>query len=288
MAFIKPYIVGVVRWGNSVKKIDLGVLSGDILVFGGVYSNLHALEALIEQAGRLGIPASNMICTGDVVAYCAYAQQSVERIRDLGCAVLAGNCEQQLAADADDCGCGFEEGSTCSLLSRTWYAHAKSQITAETRDWMAGLPDRITFAHNGLRYGVVHGAASNVSKFVWPVDTDAAIDVEIDLLQEQVGDVDRVLAGHTGIPMTREVGDKMWINAGAIGMPAHDGDIDTHFCVISENSIENNLLEYNIEAAFQAMQANSLTQGYHATLKTGYWPSEDTLPIEMRGQSASG
>jgi predicted phosphodiesterase len=265
-----------------VKKNDLGVLSGDILVFGGVYSNLHALEALIEVAQRLGIPASNMICTGDVVAYCAYAQDSVERIRELGCPVLAGNCEQQLAADADDCGCGFEEGSTCSLLSRTWYAHAKSQITPSSRDWMAGLPDRIVFTHNDNRYGVVHGGASDVSRFVWPVATDEVVKSEIDLLESQLGAVDRVLAGHTGIPMERQIGDKIWINSGAIGLPAHDGDLDTHFTIISNNNIENRLLEYNVEAAFQAMQANSLTQGYHATLKTGYWPSEETLPPEMR------
>jgi predicted phosphodiesterase len=271
-----------------VKKIDLGVLSGDILVFGGVYSNLHALDALIDYAQNMGIRPSNMICTGDVVAYCAYAEDSVQRIRDLGCVVLSGNCEQQLAANADDCGCGFADGSTCSLLSRTWYAHAKAQISDASREWMAGLPDRITFTHNGLRYGVVHGGATDVSRFIWPVSTHAEIKAEIDTLQAQVGPVDRVLCGHSGIPMTRTVDGKTWINSGAIGMPAHDGDLDTHFCIIGNNSIENKLLYYNVEAAFQAMQANSLTQGYHATLKTGYWPSEETLPVEMRSQSANG
>jgi len=271
-----------------VKKIDLGVLSGDILVFGGVYSNLHALEALIDRAQQLGIAPSNMICTGDVVAYCAYAEDSVERIRALGCPVLSGNCEQQLAANADDCGCGFDAGSTCSLLSRTWYAHANSQVTNGSRDWMRDLPDRITFTHNGLRYGVVHGGASDVSKFIWPVTHDDVIASEIALLEDQVGSVDCVLTGHSGITMTRTVGDKLWVNAGAIGMPAHDGDLDTHFVIISKNGIKNNQLYYNVEAAFQAMQANSLTQGYHATLKTGYWPSEETLPIEMRTQSANG
>jgi predicted phosphodiesterase len=271
-----------------MKQIDLGVLSGDILVFGGVYSNLHALDALVDRADAMGIPPSNMICTGDVVAYCAYAQASVEMIRELGCPVLSGNCEQQLAVNADDCGCGFDEGSTCSVLSRTWYAHANAQITDDARVWMGGLPDRITFTHNGLRYGVVHGGASDVSKFVWPVSDDTVIGNEIALLETQVGPVDRVLVGHSGIPMTRELGDKSWINAGAIGMPAHDGDLDTHFVVITNKSIENKLLEYNVEAAFQAMQANSLTQGYHATLKMGYWPSEETLPPEMRTQSARG
>jgi len=54
-----------------MKKIDLGELRGDIVIFGGVYSNLHALEALINYTTNCGIPPENVICTGDVVAYCA-------------------------------------------------------------------------------------------------------------------------------------------------------------------------------------------------------------------------
>ncbi len=46
--------------------------------------------------------------------------------------------------------------------------------------------------------------------------------------------------------------------------------------------IINNKLEYDINSAYQAMQATSLIQGYHSTLKTGYWPSQETLPLSMR------
>jgi hypothetical protein len=41
-----------------------------ILVFGGPYSNLRALQALRRRAHELGIAPSHCICTGDVVAYC--------------------------------------------------------------------------------------------------------------------------------------------------------------------------------------------------------------------------
>lgn len=32
--------------------------------------------------------------------------------------LIAGSCEENLAAGALDCGCGFEEGTACDLLSR--------------------------------------------------------------------------------------------------------------------------------------------------------------------------
>ena len=40
-------------------------------------------------------------------------------------------------------------------------------------------------------------------------------------------------------------------------------------------------LEYDVNSAYKAMQATSLIQGYHSTLRTGYWPSEEILPKEM-------
>jgi hypothetical protein len=61
--------------------IDL-VLEPPVLVFGGPYSNLRALQALRQRADELGIPASHAICTSDVVAYCAEPEETVQVIRD--------------------------------------------------------------------------------------------------------------------------------------------------------------------------------------------------------------
>ena len=115
-----------------------------------------------------------------MVAYCAYAEGSVKLIREFGCHVLAGNCEKQLARKSNDCGCGLDEESMCLILSRSWYAHAKSQVSEISLDWMSNLPERIIFNHNGLKYGVIHGGASNISKFIWPVDSEEILNKEFD------------------------------------------------------------------------------------------------------------
>ena len=102
---------------SRVNHQDLGQLNGPIVLFGGPYSNLQALYALFDRARALGVGPDRMICTGDVVAYCADAHAVSGRMQDSGIAVVAGNCEKQLAAGAMDCGCGFEDGSACDLLS---------------------------------------------------------------------------------------------------------------------------------------------------------------------------
>ena len=147
---------------GNVAFRDLGDLDGDVAVFGGCYSNLQATEAFFAARAAQGTPPANLICTGDVVAYCAEPVATVQAVCASGAAVIAGNVERQIADGAGDCGCGFAAGSTCDQLSAGWYPHAAAACDAGIRDWMAELPDFLTFRHYGKRYGVVHGGVSDI------------------------------------------------------------------------------------------------------------------------------
>ena len=265
-----------------MKQLDLGELNDPVLIFGGPYSNLQATRCVLDAAAKLAIPADHVICTGDIVAYCANPVETISAIRDFGCAVVSGNCEQQLAAYQEDCGCGFDEGTVCDRLSASWYAYANRSVGAADRDWMADLPDLISFTHQKRRYVVVHGGLSDVSRFIWSCSADSVLSEEIDLVRGLVPDVDCVIAGHSGIPFNRRILGVDWINAGVVGMPAHDGSTETCFARLSENKITFHHLAYDHVAANKAMQAAGLTQGYDQALLDGYWPSEDVLPEELR------
>lgn len=269
-----------------MKILDLGDLNGDLLIFGGPYSNLPALQAL--RAVYPAMPASHVICTGDVVAYCADAAACVAEMRDWGVTCVAGNCEQQLAVGALDCGCGFEEGTVCDTLSARWFAHASAQIGDRDRAWMADCPDIAVFRHAGHVCAVIHGGVTDIARFIWPVCDDAVFRSEIAALNtaltaQGIGPVDRVFAGHSGIPFDRVIDGVHWINAGVIGMPPHDGGPDTRYVHVDGQGVfEIKNLSYNIEIAYEKMVSSGLNQGYHTGLKTGVWPSEDVLPIAMR------
>ena len=257
-------------------------MSGPVLLFGGPYSNLNALEALIAQARARGVPPDRMICTGDVVAYCAEPAECVARVRALGCHVIAGNCERQLAAGASDCGCGFDEGSSCDLLSAGWFAFADARIKSAERGWMADLPDLAVFRHAGRRYGVLHGGVSDIARFLWPVSPDDAFGEEFASFAEIAGPVDAIVAGHCGIPFVRDTPWGAWINAGVIGMPPNDGRPATRFALLGAGRVEIAALRYDHDAARAAMERAGLVQGYHDALCSGYWPSEDILPPVLR------
>src|SRR5690606_6723170 len=144
--FIKAACGGAMSQQNLTEIIARdGREAEPLLVFGGPYSNIGALTALRQTADVLGIASDRVICTGDAVAYCAEPEETVSAIRDWGCHVIAGNCEEQLAAGAADCGCGFEEGTACDLLAKGWYPFADQRVSAESRAWMSGLPTTIRF-----------------------------------------------------------------------------------------------------------------------------------------------
>ncbi|MFQ5566968.1 MAG: metallophosphoesterase family protein [Paracoccaceae bacterium] len=262
--------------------IDLGSMSGDVLAFGGVVSNAHALAALAALASERGIGAGSMVCTGDVVAYCGQPAEAVAGLRALGAATIRGNCEDALARRAGDCGCGFAPGSPCDGYAAAWYAHADACLDDAGRDWMASLPRLATFRAHGRRWGVVHGGVTATSRFLWPTSPETEFAEEIAALEADAGPVDAVLAGHCGLPFARRVAGRLWFNTGALGMPPNDGDRRTSYGVIGADGPCIERLDYDHAGAAEAMRAAGLTQGYDRALASGWWPSEEVLPADLR------
>jgi predicted phosphodiesterase len=268
----------------SEERVMELAADGPLLVFGGPYSNLQATQAILAEAARRGIPSQRVICTGDVVAYGADAAACCDLIMASGIWVIAGNCEENLAAGALDCGCGFEEGTACDLLSRAWYAHANRQVTAAHRAWMAGLPYRLIIRlPDGRSLAVLHGGARDISCFIFASAEHKDLADEI-----AATGCDGVIAGHCGIPFVRQVGPGVWINAGAVGMPADDGTPRIWYALLTPDkaglSVETLPLQYDHAAAAAAMRKAGLPEGYAAALGSGLWPSCDVLPPAERAR----
>ena len=260
--------------------------SEPVLVFGGPYSNLEATQTLIEEADRLGFTPERMICTGDVVAYAADASQTVALVRDSVRHIIKGNCEESLANDSEDCGCGFPEDSDCSRLSDAWFRHARQQLSDADRLWMAGLPERLVLDIDGVRLAVVHGTPSTINRFVF-----ASTGHALKLKEIENAGVHGVIGGHCGLPFTQSISGYLWHNSGAIGMPANDGTPRVWYSIISRAadgiSIKHRSIVYDHAVAAGKMRRAGLPEGYASALSSGLWPSCDVLAAEeirARGQ----
>ena len=266
--------------------MDLGDIGRSVLVFGGPYSNLEATEALLAEASRHGIPPERAICTGDVVGASADPQATVELLREAGVAVVMGNCEEALGQGADDCGCGYEEGSFDARLYADWYAFAAAELEPEAKRWMRGLPRRLRFRMGGRRLTVVHGSVSRINRFVFGSTPPAEKAREIALSGSE-----GVIGGHSGLPFTQVIGDKLWHNAGVIGQPANDGTPRVWYSILSAAGdgivAQHHALSYDHATAAAKMRRRGLPEAFAQSLMTGLWHSSDILPpgeAAMRGK----
>jgi predicted phosphodiesterase len=259
---------------DEVRAISM---NGATLIFGGPYSNFEATRAVLAEASRLGIPSERIVCTGDVVAYCADPVATLDLVRASGMNVVMGNCDEQLGNSADDCGCGFPPGSSCDRLSAAWYTYADARITPAHRTWLASLPRRLDIEIGGTRLAVIHGATNEISRFIFASTPVLAKKRELDF----VG-LDGIVAGHCGLPFSQVIDGRLWHNAGVIGMPAHDGTPRVWFSVLTPVDggieIDHHSLSYDHAGAATAMARAKLPSEYEQALSTGLWPSCDVLP----------
>lgn len=268
---------------------DLGATDGPMLIFGGPYGNLQATQALLGEAAALGIPTRRILCTGDVAAYCADPEATVELVRDANIAVVMGNCEESLGTDAENCGCGFEKGSSCDILAAQWYAYSVAALGPEAKEWMRRLPRRVAFEMAGRRLLAVHGGVGQINRFVFPATPEADKAAELD----RAG-ADGVIGGHSGLPFTQILGGRLWHNAGAIGLPANDGTPRVWYSLLRPVDggivIERRALDYDHASAVRRMREKGLLAPYAEALETGLWPSDDFMPEadrQIRGQPLS-
>lgn len=267
---------------------NLGDLSQSrLLIFGGCYSNLAATQAMRDVAIQLKLKPQQIICTGDLVAYCGEPVQVVDLIRDWGIHVLMGNCEESLGFEEPDCGCGFDQESVCSILSIGWYQYASRRMTTAQKDWMKSLPRLIEFQFQSFRFKIVHGSVVSINQFIFP-----STSAETKLTQIKQADADVVIGGHSGIPFGQTFGDNTagisaWLNSGVIGMPANDATTDGWYMLIdakgSDIQASWHRLEYDASASKKSTKAAGMVE-YAEALTTGLWPSMDILPAAEQGK----
>lgn len=263
--------------GKDITTYDLGELSGQLLVFGGPYSNFQALTELRRIAEKKGITPKQIICTGDIVGYCAQPEESVRFVKEWGLQSIQGNVEQNIINGEDDCGCNFAEGGRCELFSRTWFPYASQSLSKSSVQWLATLPHHLTFRYAGRSVAVVHGSALHISDFIFKSTPWIIKEKSFAATRAEI-----ILAGHAGLPFADERMGRHWLNAGVIGMPANDGTPRVWYLLLDDTagqlSYSFEFFTYDCGTANQLMLENHLPATYAQTLLTGLWDNCEILP----------
>ncbi len=168
-----------------------------VAVLSDIHANLRALDAILEQAG----PVDAIWHLGDVVGYGPDPDAVVARLRERGALGVRGN--HDLAATGSEV---IEEFNQDARAAMEW---TRRVILPETREWLAGLPERLTIG----AFSLVHGSQRDPTwEYIVAASVAAA---NLAICPTEWG-----LFGHTHLPWA-------WLaRDGTDGRPADQGRVE--------------------------------------------------------------
>lgn len=242
-----------------------------IAVFGGVYSNYLALEATLQDAKRRGAEA--IFCLGDLGAFGPHPDRVFPLLWDYGVQVMQGNYDNSIGNDLADCQCGYTDPRD-NYFAKLSYDYTYQNTSASYKNWMKTLPQSFRIHLGRYRVLMSHGSPRKMNEFLWESTTPTHFLIKL----TQDYDADVILATHTGIHWKRALPeDRYFVNVGAIGRPANDGNTNVWYALLSAGSEPKSLLvefcpvEYNYQHLAQEMEEENLPQEFIETILTGWW-----------------
>lgn len=266
-------------------------------VFGGVYNNWLALEAVLDDAGRRG--AQETFCLGDLGGFGPHPDRVFPILQERGVTVMQGNYDHSIGHQLADCACGYTDPRD-NHYARLSYAYTQAKTSSRFLPYLRGLPAYLQRDFGGYRVRMVHGSPRQVNEFLWESTSSDAFLRR--LLNDHQADV--LLCTHTGIPWVRrlpvEFGGGLIVNVGAIGRPANDGRSCVWYALLevpaasarsllppaaSAISVEMISVAYDHERLCAAMRDESLPEEFVETIATGYWTTcLEILPAKERSR----
>ena len=198
-----------------------------------VHGNLPALEAALDDAGRMG--ADRFLLGGDYSLFGPWPAETVARLRELPAEWIRGNGERWTARPADVPDGDVVQGAIEACRER---------LGAAAVEELASLPETLSrpdglFCHASPR--------SDLDSFPPdPADDDLRL---LDGVDER-----RVVFGHTHLPFERRVAGVELINPGSVGMP-FDGDPRASYALLAgDGAVEHRRVAYDHRASADAVR----------------------------------
>lgn len=258
--------------------------SEPIALMGGIYGNLPALAACLEDARSQG--AASLAFLGDMTGCCGHSDEAVTLVRRSFQVVVAGNHEQKAAEGALSCGCGYSnpDDERYGCLA---HQYAMDSLSEENRSWLATLPDLATIDTPLGRLLLCHGSPDQTNEFLYESLLDN---------QRLEGWLERYNAvglgcTHTGIPWVRSLsGNRFAVNCGVVGKSDHDGDPAVHYALLrpagERFTVELRRVSYDHEAWARQLEAEGVDQVFVTPVRTGIWTTGvASMPAWERGRA---
>lgn len=256
-----------------------------IALFSDIHGNLPALEAVLADIDGRDIDA--LFCLGDLVGYATWPNEVVRAIRDRRIPTIAGNYDEGVGLDSDDCGCAYRTDEDRERGARS-IAYTNRVVTDEVRTYLRRLPRhiRLTFEEgraeeaDPLDVLLVHGSPRKINEYLVEDRPEKSVRRLFDDAAAHV-----IVCGHTHKPYHRplsgaEDGRFHLVNIGSVGKPK-DGDPRACYVIMEISPapaasdpdrvrVEFIRVAYDVERAAGAIEESELPNAFADMLRRAY------------------
>lgn len=233
-------------------------------VFSDIHGNIEAPKAVYAEAVGKGV--EKIYHLGDLGGYAPFVNEVVDFLLEHGIEGVQGNYDETVATDREHCGCKYEDPvqEEMANLSFNW---TKRQASMETKEYLRNLPQSISFQTQGKKVLLFH-ATPHKNNVYWFEDRPEKFFSEM----AAKTDADVLIYGHTHKPYRKDIGGKVFINAGSVGKPK-DGDPRACLTIVEITTtnvqVDFNRVTYDIEKMAMAIEKSGLPSYFAEKLRTG-------------------
>src|SRR5689334_512626 len=139
-----------------------------IALFSDIHANLPALEACFKNMEEHKPDA--VYCLGDLVGYNIWPNEVIDAIRKKGIPTIAGNYDQGIGNNSDDCGCAYKTEPEKNM-GKVSISFTNSIVKTEQRNYLRSLPAHIRlefqFDKGPLTVLFVHGSPRRINEYLF-------------------------------------------------------------------------------------------------------------------------
>jgi putative phosphoesterase len=254
-----------------------------IALFSDIHANLPALEACFESMARHKPDA--IYCLGDLVGYNIWPNEVINEIRQRGIPTIAGNYDQGIGLNINDCGCAYKTDAE-KEMGAVSIAYTNEVVGDDERQYLRSLPAHIRIEFkNGeevISLLLVHGSPRKINEYLFEDRDEKSL---LNIMEKANAAI--MCFGHTHKPYHRmipaEANDQLFyrhaINIGSVGKPK-DGNPDGCYVLLhipdninlkSKSTIRVEFIRfsYDVEKAATAIEDSILPDAYAAMLRQG-------------------
>jgi putative phosphoesterase len=215
-----------------------------ILIISDIHSSYEALLAVVHAE-----QADEIICLGDLVDFGPQPAECVQWVRHHVRHCVQGNHDHAMAFDVS---CRSSE--KFRELSEATRSMNRELLLPEQIEYLQKLPVTNKFVHDGFRFHLSHAApdGSLYKSDLRPEISDDALAVELEGV-----DADFIFCGHTHLPMIRNIGGKVFMNPGSIGLPL-DGDPRASYAIFHNGKIKLRRVKYDVGKTVEKLCESTL------------------------------